>query len=87
MIKEFEEEEVRNILPTKAILIEFLNEHLRKYCPPENHFSVRFGKQVLNGDKKLLLKSEVIYCSTVPRYKELSMKVLYKKVKSNERVL
>ena len=85
MLVEFEEREVKRLIPTKKVLIEFLEDHSRKYCPPWIDFTTKFGKKVLKGEKRLLDKKNVIYCSHIPKYHELSMKVLYKKIQKDKK--
>ena len=44
-------------IPSKKALMDFFQNHLGLYCPPEREFTAKFAKDVLSGDKCLLEQS------------------------------
>ena len=59
----------------KRILLEFLEDEMT-YLPKKRYVTRKFIDKVLSGEKKVYKKSEILYTS-VPRYNELSAKLLW----------
>jgi len=43
--------------PNRSAMLDFFNNHMQRYTPPERYMTAAFGKDILSGRKKLLKKS------------------------------
>ena len=58
------------------MLREFLVNQAGYYVLPIKYMNQKYVQQILSGEKKLIKQEEVKYVETVPKWKELSAKVL-----------
>lgn len=75
------------IIPNISNLRGFLTDRCQMYCPPKRDMSKFFVKQVLCGKKALLNKRDVLWVEEVSRYKEISVKRIWKQVQDKPNIL
>jgi len=73
----------RHKMPSKAYVWEFITDDQQLFAPPIEEFTADFARDVLSGKKLLLPKADVIQIRSVPRYQELSAKVLWPAVRAD----
>ena len=69
-------------IPNVPALRDFFANQCKKYCPSERDMTTDFARKVLGGQKLLLNLADVLWVEEVPRYKEISVKTIWQKAKT-----
>ena len=67
-------------IPNRKALHDFLENQCRRYCLPIKYMSLKFGKKVLAGAKKLYFKKQILEITHVPNYPQLKGKFVWEAI-------
>ena len=78
-----------NKIPNRKSLHDIFVNECKRYCLPLKNMTLKFGRKILAGNKKLYLISNVVAVSHIPNYPSLKSDIIWSSINGkphNEKV-